>query len=145
MLGPDDAGLVAALATAATAVRMSLHVLAAAIWVGGQFTIAGLLPTVRALGEGAPRAVARAFGRLQWPAFFVLLATGIWNVVASHPNSQTDAWNAVLGVKVAVVAIAGIAAYLHQRARTKAGLAAFGGIAGIASLAALVLGVLLAG
>jgi len=145
VLGANDAGLLAALASAATAVRVSLHVLAAAFWVGGQFTIAGLLPTVRALGEGAPRAVARAFGRLQWPAFAALVATGIWSAVASHPNRQTDAWNAVLGVKIAVVAIAGITAYLHQRARSKAGLAAFGGLAGIASLAALVLGVLLAG
>ena len=30
--------------------RLILHVLAASIWVGGQFTVAGLLPTVRSLG-----------------------------------------------------------------------------------------------
>ncbi len=133
------------LATAATAIRVSLHVLAATIWVGGQLTVAGLLSTVRKLGDGAPRAVARAFGRLQWPAFVVLVATGLWNVAAVHANSQSSAWNTVLAVKIVVVALAGLAAYLHQRSRSKAGLAAFGGLAGLASIAALVLGVVLAG
>ena len=33
--------------------RLILHVLAATVWVGGQFTIAGLLPTIRSLGQDA--------------------------------------------------------------------------------------------
>lgn len=137
--------VLAALAPAAAAVRLTLHVLAASIWVGGQLTVAGLLSTVRSLGEGAPKAVARAFGRLQWPAYTVLVATGIWNVAADHPGRQDSAWNAVLGAKIAVAVIAGLTAYLHQRSRSRKGLAAFGGISGLASLVALVLGVLLAG
>ncbi len=134
-----------ALAPGLDALRLSVHVLAAALWVGGQFTIAGLLPTVRGLGEGAPKAVARAFGRLQWPAFALLVATGIWNAAADHTDSATGAWKAVLGAKIAVALGAGLAAYLHQRARSRRGLAAFGAAAGLLSLAALVLGVLLAG
>lgn len=134
-----------ALANATTAVRLSLHVFAAAVWVGGQLTVAGLLPTVRRLGEDAPRRVARAFARIEWPMFALLLATGIWNVIADNPSKQNADWNAVLGVKIAAVVVAGLAAYWHGRARTRAGLAAFGGIAGLASLAALILGVLLAG
>jgi putative copper export protein len=137
--------LIATLAPLSTAVRLSLHVLAAAIWVGGQFTVAGLLGTVRKLGEGAPKMVARAFGRVQWPAYVVLVGTGIWNVVAEHPGKQTSAWNAVLYAKIAVVFAAGLAAYLHQRSRSRAGLATYGAVSGLASLAALVLGVLLAG
>ena len=128
-----------------TALRLSLHVLAAALWVGGQLTVAGLLGTVRGLGEGAPRAVARAFGRLQWPAFAVLIATGIWNVTADHAGSATGAWSAVLGVKIAVALGAGATAWLHQRSRSTIGLAVFGAVSGLLSLAALVLGVLLAG
>ncbi|MGB9111380.1 MAG: hypothetical protein WCF24_01485 [Acidimicrobiales bacterium] len=134
-----------ALANATTAVRLSLHVFAAAVWVGGQLTVAGLLPTVRRLGDEAPKKVARAFARIEWPMFGLLIATGIWNAVADNPSKQNSAWNAVLGAKIAVVLLAGLAAYWHGRARTKLGLAAFGGIAGLASLAALVLGVLLAG
>jgi len=135
----------AALATTTTAVRLSLHVLAASVWVGGQLTVAGLLGTARGLGESASKLVARAFGRLQWPAYAALLATGVWNVVANHLSAQGSEWNAVLGAKIAVVLIAGLAAYLHQRSRSRAGLAAFGAISALASLSALVLGVLLAG
>lgn len=133
------------LATAATAVRLTLHVLAASVWVGGQLTVAGLLPTLRRLGDDATKKVARAFARLQWPAYAVLLATGIWNVAAVHANKAGHAWSTVLSVKIAVVLVAGIAAYLHQRSTGKAALAAFGAVAGIATVAALVLGVLLAG
>lgn len=133
----------AALASAATTVRLSLHVLAACVWVGGQLTVAGLVPTVRRLGTDAPKAVARAFARVQWPAYVVLVGTGIWNVSAS--GHQSSAWAAVLGAKIAVVAAAGGAAIAHSRSKTKAGLAAYGGIAGLASLVAVILGVLLAG
>jgi len=133
------------LAPAIDAIRLSLHVLAAAVWVGGQVTVAGLLPTVRTLGGEAPRAVARAFGRLQWPAYLVLIATGIWNVLAVDPRRAGGAWNVVLGVKIGVVLLAGAGALWHQRARTRVGLALWGAVASLASLGALVLGVLLAG
>ena len=65
------------------------------IWVGGQFTVAGLLPTIRSLGEDAPKQVARAFARLLWPAYAVLLVTGFWNISAVQPKNATSAWNAV--------------------------------------------------
>jgi putative copper export protein len=136
--------LLAALASATSTVRLTLHVLAAAVWVGGQFVVAGLLPTLRSLGPEAPRRVARAFARLQWPAYAVLLATGVWNVTATH-QGQPTAWDVVLGFKVGVVALAGVAALLHQRSRSRAGLAAWGAVAALASIAAVVLGVLLAG
>jgi putative copper export protein len=45
-----------------TTLRLILHVLAAAIWVGGQFTVAGLVPQLRALGPDAPRTMARGSG-----------------------------------------------------------------------------------
>jgi putative copper export protein len=133
------------LAPAVDAIRLTLHVLAATIWVGGQFTVAGLLPTARSFGDGAPKRIAQAFGRIQWPAYGVLLLTGIWNVAALHTHNASHAWQAVLGVKIAVVLLAGVAAFLHQRSSSKAGLAAWGAISGIASVAALALGVLLAG
>lgn len=137
--------LLAQLASAETAVRLSLHVLAAAVFVGGQLTVAGLLSTVRTIGEGATARVAQRFARLAWPAYVVLVATGFWNLAAVHPSSEPWSWRAVLVAKIVVVAVAGAAAYLHQKARSKAGLAAFGGLSGLASLAAVVLGVLLAG
>jgi len=44
-----------------------------------------------------------------------------------------------------VVAVSGVAAALHARARSPAGLAVFGALTGISALAAVFLGVLLAG
>lgn len=134
----------AALANTAAAIRLSLHVLAATVWVGGQIVVAGLLPTVRSLGTDAVKRVARAFGRMQWPAYGVLLVTGIWNVVAVR-SGQPTAWDAVLGVKIGVVVLAGLAAYLHQRSKSTLWLALWGAVTAFASVGALVLGVLLAG
>jgi putative copper export protein len=133
------------LATALTAVRLSLHVLAATVWVGGQITMLGLLGDLRALGGDASARIARAFARISWPAFAVLVLTGIWNVAAVHASHSTSTWKTVLVVKVGVVVVAGVAAWLHARSTSRAALAAWGSIAGVASIAALVLGVLLAG
>jgi putative copper export protein len=136
--------VLAQLAPAVDGIRLTLHVLSATVWVGGQITIAGLVPTARGLGAAAPRQVARAFSRLSWPAYAVLLATGVWNVAAVH-SGQPDAWQTVLGVKIGVVALAGLSAWQHGRARGRVALAAWGAIAGSSSLAALALGVFLAG
>ncbi|MGH8996695.1 MAG: hypothetical protein ACRDYB_11795 [Acidimicrobiales bacterium] len=115
------------------------------MWVGGQVVLAGLVPTARRLSSDAPRAIARAFARLSWPAFAVLVATGIWNVVAVDPSTQSSAWRNVLWVKLAVVTLAGATAYLHSRATGRRGLAVWGSLSGLAALSALVLGVLLDG
>ncbi|MGH9092427.1 MAG: hypothetical protein ACRDZR_13795 [Acidimicrobiales bacterium] len=136
--------MIAQLAPAVDGVRLSLHVLAATVWVGGQVTMVGLLPTVRGLGGDAPQRAARAFARLSWPAFAVLLATGIWNVAATG-SGQSTAWQVLLGVKVAVVVVAGLAAWLHGRATSRAWLGIWGGVTGTTSVAALVMGVFLAG
>jgi hypothetical protein len=107
--------------------------------------MAGLVPVARRLDSGAPKVLARAFARLSWPAFAVAVVTGFWNVSTFHVADQSTAWQVVLGVKIAVVAVAGLAALLHSRATTKAGLAAWGSVAGVCSIAALFMGVLLAG
>jgi putative copper export protein len=128
------------------AVRLSLHVLAATVWVGGQLVLAALVPTLRAVGAEVPKVAARRFNQVAWPAFGVLVATGVWNIVAvEHDDHPTSGYHAVLSVKLALVAVSGATAYLHARARTPAGLAVFGALTGLSALAALVLGVVLAG
>jgi putative copper export protein len=123
-----------------TTVRLFIHVLAATVWVGGQLTLAGLVPGLRALGEDAPRAVARRFNRIAWPAFAALVVTGIWNVIAVDPQFDT-AYGRTVMVKVLVVAVAGVAAFLHTQARSKAGLAVFGALSALGALGALFLGI----
>ena len=125
--------------------RLIVHLLAATVWVGGQFTVAGLLPTIRTLGDEATKTVARALGRLLWPAYGVLLVTGLWNISAVDAKHASTAWNAVLGIKITVVLVAGVAVYLHQRSTSKVGLAVWGAVGALASVVALSLGVFLAG
>jgi putative copper export protein len=126
-------------------IRLTLHVLAATVWVGGQIVMTGLVGPARGLGPDAPKTLARAFARLAWPAYLVLLVTGVWNISAVGYSNMDAAWKAVLMAKIAVVVLAGVGVLLHQRATTKRGLAVWGSIGGLASVAALVMGILLAG
>ena len=133
------------LAPALETIRLTLHVLAATVWVGGQIVMTGLVGPARELGGDAPKALARAFARMAWPAYLLLIVTGIWNVTAVHYSSQDSAWKAVLMAKIVVVLLAGVGVVLHQRATTKGQLALWGSVGGVASVAALVMGILLAG
>jgi putative copper export protein len=133
------------LSPALEGVRLSLHVAAAAVWVGGQITLAGLVPSLRPMGSEAVGVVARQFARIAWPAFAVLVLTGFWNLAAVHLSEQSTAWQAVLGVKLAVVLVSGLSVLLHQRARSRTAVAIFGAVSGVSATAALVLGVFLAG
>ena len=136
--------LTANLAPALDIVRLSLHVGAAAVWVGGQIVLAGLVPTLRGLGGDAPKRVAQAFARISWPAFVVLVVTGMWNISAASKH-QPSAWQAVLGIKIAAVVVSGVGAALHTRSTSRAGLAVWGAAGALGAVAALVLGVALAG
>ncbi len=79
-----------------------------------------------------------------WPAFAVLILTGVWNVIAVR-SQISGSYETTLVVKLLVVAISGVTAALHARARSAAGLAVFGALTGLSALAALFLGILLAG
>jgi len=126
-------------------VRLFLHVLAAAIWVGGQLVLAALVPVLRRFGD-AVTAAARRFNQVAWTAFGVLIVTGIWNIAAVSPQIDHSAsYRTTLIVKLVVVVISGITAALHIRSRTARGRAILGALTGISALAALFLGVLLAG
>jgi putative copper export protein len=125
-------------------VRLFVHVLAATVWVGGQLTLAGLVPGLRAISPDAPRTVARRFNRIAWPAYAVLVVTGIWNITALDDPWSGD-YGATLIVKIVVVAASGVSAAAHAVSRSKAGLAVWGALTGVSALAALFLGVLLHG
>jgi putative copper export protein len=125
-------------------IRLFLHVLAATIWVGGQITLAALVPVLRRLGADIPRAAARRFNQVAWPAFAVLVITGIWNIAAAHAQVH-GSYETTLVVKLIVVVISGVTAALHARARNPRWIAVFGALTGLSALAALFLGIMLAG
>lgn len=124
-------------------VRVFLHLLAAAVWVGGQLTLAGLVPTLRAAAPDAVRPAARRFALLAWPAFGVLVATGVWNLFEVDIAATSTTYQVTLLVKLFVVAASGIGAAVHQIGRSKAALAIGGSLAGVGAIVALFLGTLL--
>ena len=127
-------------------IRLFLHVLAATVWVGGQLVLAALVPVLRKFGADATRVAARRFNQVAWSAFAVLIVTGTWNIAAtSAPAGQEASYRTTLVVKLAVVAVSGVTAALHTRSRTPRSRAVFGALTGLSALAALFLGVLLAG
>lgn len=123
--------------------RLFLHVVAAAVWVGGQLVLLGILPVLRGIGPEATNGVARAFNRVAWVAFGVLVVTGIWSLLAVSPGDRGTEWNATLGLKLMMVAATGIAAAIHAGARSRSTIAAAGAIGLLAGLAAVWLGILL--
>ncbi|WP_088281875.1 hypothetical protein [Kineosporia sp. A_224] len=124
-------------------VRLFLHVLAATVWVGGQLTLLALLPVLREVGGEAPKKAARAFRRIAWPAFAVLLVTGAWNV--AELSAEGEEGGGVLVAKLVAVVVSGGAAYAHEKAASKAWTGIWGAVGLLATLVALLLGVVLGG
>ncbi len=94
--------------------RVYLHLLGATVWVGGQIALAGVVPVLRRHADPTVvRAVARRFQMLAWPAFALLLATGVWNLVAINVADQAGAFLATLMVKLVLVALSGLGAAAH--------------------------------
>ncbi len=122
-------------------IRLTLHVLAVTIWVGGQLTLLGLLPVVRTLSDDAGKKVARQFEKIAWPAFGIAILTGIWNITAVSIGDKPAEYNATLFAKLFFVAISGIAAFFHGRATSKVIIAIGGAVGLLASLLALLYGV----
>ncbi|WP_106400341.1 hypothetical protein [Actinocorallia populi] len=119
--------------------RVFLHVLAATIWVGGQITLGALVPAIRGF-DGVTKVAARRFNQVAWPAFAVLLLTGVWNMLEVSDH-YSDAQSTTLHVKMGFAILSGVAAFLHSRATSKAGLAAWGAIGVVTALLALFFGV----
>ena len=123
-------------------VRISLHVLAVCVWIGGQLVVAALVPVLRELGPDAPRLAARRFGQVAWPAIGLAVITGIWNLL-EIPSGQTTEYQVTLGIKLLLVVASGVSAFVHQQTSSAAIRGATGGVGLIASLGALVMGVML--
>jgi hypothetical protein len=89
-----------------------------------------------------PRAAANAFNRIAWPAFGVLLLTGLWNVVAEGDKGPD--YQHTLMVKYALVIASGVTAFLHARVASRRAMAVFGALTGLTALATLFVGIMLA-
>jgi putative copper export protein len=124
--------------------RLFIHILGATIWVGGQLTLAGLITVLRSGGEDLPKRAANAFNRIAWPAYVLLILSGGWNLWERYTEAD-QTWWITLTLKVILVALSGVAAYLHTKATSRKGLALWGALSGLSALGALYVGVLLSG
>jgi putative copper export protein len=134
----------AQLASTSDSIRLFLHVIGATIWVGGQLVFAALVPVLKKKDAALPKLVAHQFNKIAWPAYGLLLITGMWNM-ASLPKEVPSNYSAFLGIKMTVVIFSAVAAILHSRAESAKGMAMWGALSGLAAMSATYLGVLLAG
>ena len=126
-------------------IRMTLHILAATVWVGGQLTLAGLVPVLRGLAEDAPRLAARRFNVIAWAALAVLFATGLWSIFEAGMADRPSEYHITLGVKLLVVGASAAGAAVHAFGRSRAALAIGGALGLVMAIAAVFFGVMLRG
>jgi hypothetical protein len=108
--------------------------------------LAGIVPVLRSTaGPDATRAAARRFQMIAWPAFALLVVTGIWNLFAVDVTDRSSEYLTTLFVKLVLVGVSGAAALGHimiTRRNPKLG-GALAGVALLAALGATFVGVLL--
>jgi uncharacterized membrane protein len=112
-----------------------VHLVAAAVWLGGMVTMAALVVALRR--AGADRAVfvtaARALARLSWPALAVAVATGLAQV-----HMLLLPWSyPALHLKIALVAATVVVALAHVRLAGRLGPRARGALEAILLLLTL--------
>lgn len=123
-------------------IRLFLHVIAAAVWVGGQVVLGALVPTIRRVAPDALKSVARAYARVAWPAFAVLVVTGVWNLMSIDVTSLDSSQQATVLVHLAVGLLSGMFAAVHSFGNSKLALALGGALGLLTALGAMFLGVL---
>ena len=93
-----------------------LHLVAAAVWLGGLITIAVLIPTLRRAGgtQEQIQAMARRFGAMAWLAMGTLIATGILQLWQVRRALSDAGFFGKLLLKLTLVGVAAGFAYWHQ-------------------------------
>ncbi|HEY8820480.1 MAG TPA: hypothetical protein VIM49_00790 [Dermatophilaceae bacterium] len=120
-------------------IRLTLHVLGATIWVGGQIVLAALVGPLRRVAPDAVAPAARVFAWVGWPAFAVLVVTGVWMLTGG--DEMSDAFQTTLMIKLTLVALSGIGAALHTFAKSPVLKSIWGTVGLVCALGAVLLGV----
>ena len=123
--------------------RLFLHVLAASVWVGGQISLAGIVPALRKNHPESTKTVARAFSRVAWTSLVLVFVTGIWNLIEGDVQDASWSYTSTVVAHIALAVAAGLAVAAHTFGRSKLALAIGGALGLLLSLAALFVGYLL--
>jgi len=89
-----------------------IHLVAAAVWLGGLITLAATVVALRKAGAERPllQAAARQFAWVSWTAMGVAVVTGIWQVFELHMSWVYGR----LHIKIGLVALTVIIVLAHQ-------------------------------
>jgi hypothetical protein len=90
-----------------------------------------------------PRAAARRFNLIAWPAFAVLVITGIWNLMEVHVGDASSAYQVTLMIKITLAILSGVFVAVHSVGTSKLALALGGALGALTALGALFLGIVL--
>ena len=131
------------LSPTADSIRLFLHVLAASVWVGGQIVLGGLVPKLRQVAPESLKVAANAFARIAWPAFAVVVVTGMWNILDIKVGDMSTEYQVSMFVHVLLAMAAAMFVVIHSVGKTKLALALGGAFGLLTSLGAMFVGILL--
>jgi putative copper export protein len=120
-------------------IRLTLHVLGATVWVGGQIVLLALIGPLRRSAPAAIAPAARVFAWVSWPAFALLVVTGVWLIMGA--DDQSDAYRTTLMVKMVFVVLSGVGAALHTFVKNPALRGFWAAVGLVGALCAVLLGV----
>lgn len=123
-------------------IRLALHIFAASIWVGGQIVVGSAVGALRRDHRDALGPLARSFGRVAWPAYALVVLTGMWSLAVIDVTQTSTGYQVATLIKVLVALASGAAAAVHSYGNSKAAKAFGGAAASLTAVASLVLGVL---
>jgi putative copper export protein len=118
--------------------------LGVAVWIGGQIVLAGIVPSLRTVAPQAMKTVAQGFARIAWPAFIVVVFTGMWGLASTDMSTESSEYMVTFGLKMLFVGIAVIATLIHSNGTSKAAKGIGGAASLLTSLLAAFAGVLMA-
>jgi putative copper export protein len=124
--------------------RILLHLIAVAIWVGGQIVLAGVVPALRLASPTALPVIAKSFARVAWPAMIVIVLTGVWGLGEINATERSSEYLATFAIKLLLVGAAIVATLIHSAGQTKIAKSLGGAVGLLASLIAMYLGTLMA-
>lgn len=131
------------LAPTADSIRLFIHVLAASVWVGGQIVLGGLVPKLRQVAPESLKVAANAFARVAWPAFAVVVVTGMWSILDIKVGDMSTDYQVTMFVHVLLAMAAAMFVVIHSIGQTKLLLALGGALGLLTSLGAMFVGILL--
>lgn len=124
--------------------RTFLHILAVAVWVGGQIVLAGIVPKVRQVAPQSLSVIAQQFARVAWPAMLVVIFTGVWGLSSINVSDRDTEYLVTFAVKMLLVGLAIVATLIHSMGTSKAAKGIGGAVGLLTSLLAAYAGVLMA-